>query len=201
MGRVSSSQEGQASRRGVELHSDGKYVARLFSRNFPVGLPRLVLVGRFKEDLWMIKYLKGFMWSDLMNQQLHHKKLRDQRLRQHVDFAKRQANFYLDNVEKQQEYEKRLEKKRKRPNSDEAPIESEPEVHLDESKIKRTFDQRDIVPSKEEDDELEDDFFAQVRDQRLHLGACACTHGFMIGIVAWCPGIRSCEKRCAATTR
>jgi hypothetical protein len=124
----------------------------------------------------MIKYLKGFQWSDLMNQQLHHKKLRDQRLRQHVDFAKRQANFYLDNVEKQQEYEKRQDKKRKREDDDKGSDEESPApapapapapVKLNENTIKRTFQQRDVTANKEDEDELDDGFFAQVRTFQL----------------------------------
>lgn len=109
--------------------------------------------GRFKEELWNIRYLKGFTWQDLMGQQLHHKKLRDQRLRQRVDHAKKSINFYLNQKEKQ-DNEERKSKKRKN-------VEEAPEVPTEET-AKRTFSQTVQSKAPEELQTLDDDFLASL---------------------------------------
>lgn len=68
--------------------------------------------GRFKEDLWTIKYLKDFTWSDLVNQHLHRKKMKEQRLRQNISRAQQEASSFLKNRDRQQSIEN---KKRRRP--------------------------------------------------------------------------------------
>jgi ESF2/ABP1 family protein len=113
--------------------------------------------GRFRDELWNIKYLKGFTWQDLMNQQLHHKKLRDQRLRQRVEHAKRAVNFYLDQKEKQESEEKKS-KKRKKPaaDDDEAPSQPHPES------VKRVFSQTPKATATEENGDLDDNFLSSL---------------------------------------
>lgn len=113
--------------------------------------------GRFKDELWNIKYLKGFTWQDLMNQQLHHKKMRDQRLRQRVEHAKRAVTFYLNQKEKQDSEEKKKSKKRKQP-SDQP--EETPEVAPEA--VKRVFHQTPKAIAPEDNDDLDDDFLSKL---------------------------------------
>jgi ESF2/ABP1 family protein len=70
--------------------------------------------GRFRNDLWSIKYLKDFGWNDLINQHLHLKKMRDERLRQSVSRAKQEATKFMENRNKQES----LDNRKKRPRTD-----------------------------------------------------------------------------------
>jgi len=116
--------------------------------------------------LWNIKYLRGFQWQDLTNQLVHQRKVRDKRLAQRVELAKKEANFFLNNREKQLDFERR-EKKRKRKESDDEG-EKEDTLVLQPEQIKRTFQQqRGGKEQVNEDEELDDSFFASVRHFRI----------------------------------
>lgn len=84
-------------------------------------------VGRFKHDLWSIKYLKDFSWNDLVNQHLHRKKMREERLRQSISRAKREANKFMENRHKQDS----LENKKKRKRIPDEPVQARP-INMDE---------------------------------------------------------------------
>jgi ESF2/ABP1 family protein len=75
--------------------------------------------GRFKHDLWSLKYLKDFSWNDLVNQHLHRKKMRDERLRQSLSRAKREATKFMENRNRQESIDNK--KKRRREDVQEAP--------------------------------------------------------------------------------
>jgi ESF2/ABP1 family protein len=49
--------------------------------------------------LWNLKYLKGFRWTHLNERKAYEQEMRKQRLRQEVAFAKKETNFYMQNVE------------------------------------------------------------------------------------------------------
>lgn len=70
--------------------------------------------GRYRHDLWNIKYLKDFSWNDLINQHLHKTKMREARLRQGIARAKQEANQFLENRTKQDNLDTRNTKKRGR---------------------------------------------------------------------------------------
>ncbi|RNA13666.1 activator of basal transcription 1-like [Brachionus plicatilis] len=61
-------------------------------------------------ELWNIKYLKNFKWTHLNEKLAYEQESRKQRLRQEVALAKKEANFYIQNVEKN-EKRKRFERK------------------------------------------------------------------------------------------
>ncbi len=50
-------------------------------------------------ELWNIKYLKGFRWTHLNERKAYEQEMKKQRLRQEVAFAKKETNFYIQNVE------------------------------------------------------------------------------------------------------
>uniref|UniRef100_A0A914CQH9 Activator of basal transcription 1 n=1 Tax=Acrobeloides nanus TaxID=290746 RepID=A0A914CQH9_9BILA len=52
------------------------------------------------DTLWVIKYLHGFKWIHLMEQLSYEKKVEQQRLRAEISQAKRQAEFFAQQVEK-----------------------------------------------------------------------------------------------------
>eukprot|EP01122_Echinamoeba_exundans_P005078 TRINITY_DN15257_c0_g1_i1.p1 TRINITY_DN15257_c0_g1~~TRINITY_DN15257_c0_g1_i1.p1 ORF type:complete len:242 (+),score=65.77 TRINITY_DN15257_c0_g1_i1:95-820(+) len=118
--------------------------------------------GRFRDELWNIKYLKGFTWQDLMNQQLHHKKLRDQRLRQRVEHAKRAVNFYLDQKEKQESEEKKSKKRKQRDTSDHDDADADAPAQPHPESVKRVFSQTPKAAVTEENDELDDGFLSSL---------------------------------------
>ncbi|XP_077370353.1 activator of basal transcription 1 [Festucalex cinctus] len=64
----------------------------------------------FVSDLWCIKYLHRFQWTHLSERLAYEQMVLHQRLRTEVSQAKRETNFYLDNVDKSA----RMEKERKK---------------------------------------------------------------------------------------
>uniref|UniRef100_A0A158R4V4 Activator of basal transcription 1 n=1 Tax=Syphacia muris TaxID=451379 RepID=A0A158R4V4_9BILA len=63
-----------------------------------------------REFLWAMKYLSGFKWCHLMDQLTYEKKVEQQRMRAEIAQAKRQADFFAEQVEKGEKL-KRLEEK------------------------------------------------------------------------------------------
>ncbi|XP_030279871.1 activator of basal transcription 1, partial [Sparus aurata] len=68
---------------------------------------------RFFHDLWSIKYLHRFQWTHLSERLAYEQTVLQQRLRTEVSQAKRETNFYLNNVDKSTHLDK-LRKKRQR---------------------------------------------------------------------------------------
>ncbi|XP_030590661.1 activator of basal transcription 1 [Archocentrus centrarchus] len=68
---------------------------------------------RFSSDLWCMKYLHRFQWIHLSERLAYEQTVLNQRLRTEVSQAKRETNFYLNNVEKSAHLDK-LRKKRQR---------------------------------------------------------------------------------------
>ncbi|XP_070824834.1 activator of basal transcription 1 [Chaetodon trifascialis] len=68
---------------------------------------------RFFSDLWSIKYLHRFQWTHLSERLAYEQTVLQQRLRTEVSQAKRETNFYLNNVDKSANMNN-LKKKRQR---------------------------------------------------------------------------------------
>ncbi|XP_073326477.1 activator of basal transcription 1 [Pagrus major] len=68
---------------------------------------------RFFHDLWSIKYLHRFQWTHLSERLAYEQTVLQQRLRTEVSQAKRETNFYLNNVDRSTHLDK-LRKKRQR---------------------------------------------------------------------------------------
>jgi len=64
--------------------------------NAPIGAKKHSF---YHDDLWNIKYLKGFKWSELTEKIGYERAVRDQRIRQQMSQAKQQNKFYLQQVE------------------------------------------------------------------------------------------------------
>ncbi|XP_078063492.1 activator of basal transcription 1 isoform X2 [Mustelus asterias] len=79
--------------------------------NTPIGTRKR---SRFHDDLWNIKYLHRFKWTHLSERLAYEKLVRRQRMRAEVSQAKRETNFFLQNVEKSKGLEKLQEAKRKK---------------------------------------------------------------------------------------
>ncbi|XP_037126813.1 activator of basal transcription 1 [Syngnathus acus] len=69
----------------------------------------------FVSDLWCIKYLHKFQWTHLSERLAYEQMVLHQRLRTEVSQAKRETNFYLENVDKSAHIDKESKKgKRKK---------------------------------------------------------------------------------------
>ncbi|KAK9514638.1 hypothetical protein VZT92_025341 [Zoarces viviparus] len=68
---------------------------------------------RFSSDLWSIKYLHRFQWTHLSERLAYEQTVLQQRLRTEVSQAKRETNFYLNNVDKSSHMDN-LRRKRQR---------------------------------------------------------------------------------------
>ncbi|XP_053160038.1 activator of basal transcription 1 [Hemicordylus capensis] len=60
--------------------------------------------SRFHHDLWNMKYLHRFKWIHLSERLAYERQVRQQRMRAEVSQAKRETNFYLQNVEKSKHF-------------------------------------------------------------------------------------------------
>ncbi|XP_051911308.1 activator of basal transcription 1 isoform X2 [Hippocampus zosterae] len=68
----------------------------------------------FVSDLWCIKYLHRFQWTHLSERLAYEKMVLHQRLRTEVSQAKRETNFYMDNVDKSARMDKESKKGKKK---------------------------------------------------------------------------------------
>ncbi len=59
--------------------------------------------SRFSDDLFMIKYLKGFKWHHLTDQIAYQRQVRETKIREEMSAAKRDSEHYLQQVAKAQQ--------------------------------------------------------------------------------------------------
>lgn len=95
--------------------------------------------NRFHDDMWNIKYLKGFQWSNLNEQVTYEKAIRQQKLRTEISQARKVNNQFIKQTERAKEMEKIEETKAIR----KARVEGT-EVVL-KSKETRTAEQMDLL--------------------------------------------------------
>lgn len=67
----------------------------------------------FYDDLWTVKYLPKFKWSNLTEKLAYDQKMREQRLRADVGKAKKEMNFYMEKIDLKKKLDKMEEKKMK----------------------------------------------------------------------------------------
>ncbi|KAM7444753.1 Activator of basal transcription 1 [Porites harrisoni] len=77
--------------------------------------------GYYHDDIWNIKYLPKFLWGHLSEKIAYEKATKEQRMRTEISQAKREANFYIQNVEKGKAIDAIETRKRKR--DDQTPVE------------------------------------------------------------------------------
>nr|XP_033779554.1 LOW QUALITY PROTEIN: activator of basal transcription 1 [Geotrypetes seraphini] len=88
-----------------------KKIAKLVAaslNNTPMGTRKK---NRFHDDLWNMKYLHRFSWAHLSERLAYERQVRRQRMQVEVSQAKRETNFFLQNVEMSKSFE-RAERRR-----------------------------------------------------------------------------------------
>lgn len=68
---------------------------------------------RFAADLWCIKYLHRFQWTHLSERLAYEQTVLQQKLRTEVSQAKKETNFYLNNVDKGEKMERQRRKRQR----------------------------------------------------------------------------------------
>ncbi len=124
---------------------------------------------RFAADLWTLTYLgKHVKWHHLTQQLTYQKRIREKKLQQQIQQAKREANQFLDNVEKSHIHnlieEKRRNKlvKQQPAGSAESAAEAAPSGGAGQlSAIKRNFRQKKQVKG-DEDEAIDEQILRQV---------------------------------------
>ena len=85
-------------------------LARTFNCQ-PMGGPKR---SRYAEDLWTLKFLRGFHWADLTDKIAYEKQVRSTRIREEMSAAKRDSEYYEQQVKRGQQQEKRGQQQEKR---------------------------------------------------------------------------------------
>ena len=68
----------------------------------------------FYDDIWTIRYLPKFKWSNLTEKLTYDQKVRGQRLKQQIGQAKKEMNYYMDRVDLKKKLDKIDEKRVKK---------------------------------------------------------------------------------------
>jgi ESF2/ABP1 family protein len=96
----------------------------------------------YHDDIWNIKYLKGFKWDDLMEQVQNEERIREGRLRAEIQQEAKERKAFLENVERAKQ-ERGMEAKRKKKFDAEGFDESVP--YEEQNRQERTFKQNRVI--------------------------------------------------------
>ncbi|KAF3400433.1 Pre-rRNA-processing protein esf2 [Talaromyces pinophilus] len=106
--------------------------------------------GWYHDDIWNMKYLRGFKWADLMEQVQRERSEREARQRIEDMRARKEDKVFLSGVEKGKVIEgirkKREEKKKAKPNDGDNDANA-----ADDLQIRRVFRQNEVKQRKEDE--------------------------------------------------
>ncbi|KAK8813194.1 hypothetical protein WA158_002786 [Blastocystis sp. Blastoise] len=114
---------------------DAKKCASLLNGNV-VGGKKL---NFFHDDIWTLKYLKGFKWNNLVEKIAYEKRIRQDRLKTEFSQSRKADELYLENVEESKIYKKIQNKKNQKRNTNDM------DNNNDDIHIKRVFKQKPTV--------------------------------------------------------
>ncbi|EEA29047.1 RNA-binding ATPase activator esf2 [Talaromyces marneffei ATCC 18224] len=110
--------------------------------------------GWYHDDIWNMKYLRGFKWADLMEQVQRERSEREARQRIEDMRARKEDKVFLSGVEKGKVVEgirkKREEKKKAKANDGDS--DSKAGDAIDDLQVRRVFRQNEVKQRKENED-------------------------------------------------
>ncbi|ETW00646.1 hypothetical protein H310_07214 [Aphanomyces invadans] len=110
---------------------DAKSVAKALNTTLIGGKKR----SKYHDDIWNLKYLKGFQWTHLTEKVAYENRVRDQKLRLEVAQAAKENAAFLERVDQAKKLEKMVERKHA----------LHPETADVPENIRRTFRQNEAV--------------------------------------------------------
>ncbi|RHZ25464.1 hypothetical protein DYB31_006759 [Aphanomyces astaci] len=114
-----------------KFKKDAKRVAKALNTT-PIGGKKR---SKYHDDMWNLKYLKGFQWTHLTEKVAYENRVRDQKLRLEVAQAAKENAAFLDRVDQAKKLEKMVERKHA----------LHPETASVPEHIRRTFRQNETV--------------------------------------------------------
>ena len=107
--------------------------------------------GYWYDDVWSVRYLKGFKWNHLTERVAYEGKLKEGRRREEVGRAKKESDRYVQQVEQSkriQQIQQRKGSKRKREGQEEVAERTGSAEEQQRPRVLRTFYQRPVVNSR-----------------------------------------------------
>lgn len=95
--------------------------------------------SRFHDDLWCLKFLSGFKWSDLTAKMSYENAVKEEKIKNERAQARREAQFYIKQAEKARVLKKIAEKKN--PTSEQSAV-SSTSLKASFETLKKNFRQR-----------------------------------------------------------
>jgi ESF2/ABP1 family protein len=101
----------------------------------------------YHDDVWNIKYLKGFQWIHLTEKANYERSIREQKIRLELQRAKQETNGYMEQVNKAKKW-KAIEERKEKKSGEKQGNKRKAEENNEEEKIVKRIHQRSLIERK-----------------------------------------------------